>query len=211
MPARLIIVGGGGHALVVLGIARERGLAVVGVIDDNPECVCVAKGQVAHLGPLAGVEAVLAPRPDAAVIVGLGDCQLRRRAIAACPPERICAPVVALGSFVAEREGATIGAGALVARGAIVQPHAFIDDHAIINTGAIVEHECRVGRNTHIAPGAILAGNVRVGDHTLIGVGARVLPGVSIGSHCVVGAGAVVTRDVPDAARVVGVPARSMA
>ena len=41
-----------------------------------------------------------------------------------------------------------------------------------------------------------------------IGHGVVVLPGVTIGTGAVIGAGAVVTRDVPDYAIAVGVPAR---
>lgn len=41
-----------------------------------------------------------------------------------------------------------------------------------------------------------------------IGSGAVILPGVTIGRNAVVGANAVVTKDVPDAAVVGGVPAR---
>lgn len=33
------------------------------------------------------------------------------------------------------------------------------------------------------------------------------MPGVTIGKHAIVGAGAIVTKDVPDYAVVVGVPA----
>lgn len=42
----------------------------------------------------------------------------------------------------------------------------------------------------------------------MIGAGAIVLPGITIGNGAVVGAGAVVTKDVPDFAIVVGVPAK---
>jgi acetyltransferase-like isoleucine patch superfamily enzyme len=52
-----------------------------------------------------------------------------------------------------------------------------------------------------------LGGNVSVGLGALVGIGAAVLPGISIGCRAIVGAGAVVTRNVPDDATVVGVPA----
>jgi acetyltransferase-like isoleucine patch superfamily enzyme len=49
---------------------------------------------------------------------------------------------------------------------------------------------------------------VRVGDWADVGVNAVILPGVTLGRGCIVGAGAVVTKDVPDFAKVAGVPAR---
>ena len=41
-----------------------------------------------------------------------------------------------------------------------------------------------------------------------IGAGATILPGVTIGKYAIVGAGAIVTKDVPDYAVVVGIPAK---
>jgi UDP-2-acetamido-3-amino-2,3-dideoxy-glucuronate N-acetyltransferase len=48
----------------------------------------------------------------------------------------------------------------------------------------------------------------RVCRRASIGSNATILPGVTIGESAMIGAGAVVTRDVPDYAVVVGVPAR---
>lgn len=49
---------------------------------------------------------------------------------------------------------------------------------------------------------------VTLGHDVWIGHGAIVLPGVRVGTGAAIGAGAVVTKDVPDFAIMVGVPAR---
>ena len=48
----------------------------------------------------------------------------------------------------------------------------------------------------------------RVRRRASMGSNATILPGITIGENAMIGAGAVVTRDVPDHAIVVGVPAR---
>ncbi|MFX0108100.1 MAG: CatB-related O-acetyltransferase [Candidatus Hodarchaeota archaeon] len=49
---------------------------------------------------------------------------------------------------------------------------------------------------------------VEIGNDVWIGAGAVILPGIKIGHGAIVGAGAVVTKDIPDYAIVVGVPAK---
>lgn len=49
---------------------------------------------------------------------------------------------------------------------------------------------------------------IRIGSDVWIGAGVRILDGVNIGDGAVVGAGAVVTKDVPEHAVAVGVPAQ---
>ncbi len=85
-----------------------------------------------------------------------------------------------------------------------------------------------VGNYTHIGPnvkigknctivGGVVFGNknekaddspVVVGDNCYFGIGVTVLGSVKIGNNVSIGAHAVVTRDIPDNAIVVGVPAK---
>jgi acetyltransferase-like isoleucine patch superfamily enzyme len=52
------------------------------------------------------------------------------------------------------------------------------------------------------------AAPITIETNVWIGAAATVLPGVTVGAGSVVAAGAVVTRDVPPATLVAGVPAR---
>jgi len=56
--------------------------------------------------------------------------------------------------------------------------------------------------------GAYTKGPIKIGARSWLGTGAIVLDGVNIGDAAVIGAGAVVTKDIPDKAIAIGVPAR---
>ncbi len=198
---RLMIIGGGGHALVVAEAVQAAGVTPAGYYDDNAEAVLGQRLGVPYLGTLAGISLT----DEDLYIVAIGDVALRRRVQQSLPYD-LGATIIHAESFVAP--SATLGTGIFVAPKAMIHSFASIDDHCIINSAAVIEHECAIGENSHIAPGAILGGGVQVGAHTLVGLGARVLPGVRIGGGCTIGAGAVVTRDVPSDTTVVGVPGR---
>lgn len=94
------------------------------------------------------------------------------------------------GCVILDSAPVVIGAGTMI--GPMVQ--IYCADH----------HRGRAER----AAGLERALPVRIGADVWIGGGAIVLPGVSIGDGAIIGAGSVVTRDVPEAARVMGNPAR---
>jgi UDP-perosamine 4-acetyltransferase len=105
---------------------------------------------------------------------------------------------------------ARIGPGCQVLTSAVVGTGSSLGENVLVNTSAVIEHDSVIGSHVHIATGARLAGGVHVGEGSHIGIGAVVREGVRIGSGVLVAAGAVVVSDVPDDARVAGVPAKSL-
>ena len=128
------------------------------------------------------------------------------------------------------RENARLGRDCIIGRGAYVGPGVIVGDRVKLQNYALVYEPARLGDGVFIGPAAVLTndqfprsvdvvGNLkRPGDWEASGVvvcegasiGARavILPGCVVGRWALVAAGAVVTRDVPDFALVVGVPAR---
>ena len=209
MPVKeLILIGGGGHALVVAEAAGLAGHGIAGFFDDNPRAVVAQKLGLRHMGSLD--DFYRRPPGEAWFVVALGDLRLRGAFLAdlGARPDAHATTVIHPDATVSAT--ARIGPGGYVGPRAIVHSFASVRAHAIVNSGAIVEHECEVGENVHVAPGAVLGGNVNVGRGSLVGIGARVLPGITIGAGSVVGAGAVVVQDVADGVTVVGVPAERL-
>lgn len=101
--------------------------------------------------------------------------------------------------------------------GAVIKPEADIGPGLFIShTGIIRVHpKTKAGKNLSITVGVILGekglggkGAPIIGDNVFFGAGAKVLGTLRIGNNAKIGANAVVTRDIPDNATAVGVPAR---
>jgi UDP-perosamine 4-acetyltransferase len=201
----IVVVGGGGHARVVMEVLLAAGRRVAGYTD--PASAGGAFGALSCLGD-DGSLAALAGRFRYA-IVAVGD-NARRDQLAARAVELGFDLVNAIHPSAQISPSVTLGSGIAVMANAVVNAATIIHDNAIVNTAATVDHDCRIGRSVHVAPGCHLAGYVTVEDGALLGVGAVVGRGqpLRIGERAVVGAGSVVFRDVPRFATVAGNPAR---
>lgn len=204
---RIVIVGTGGHAKVVLEVLRSRGVPLWSVfaVDDDPARVGGMLLDIPVLSTVADWKDNV--RTGDRAIVAIGRNTVRAR---------LQQELELLGVEMMSGEdaravvstSAKIGAGSVLMPGAVVNANASIGRGVIVNTNVSIDHDCDIGDFSHIAPGASICGGVRVGAMSLIGVGSSLLPGVHIGDGATVGAGAVVVKDVRDGETVIGVPAR---
>jgi sugar O-acyltransferase (sialic acid O-acetyltransferase NeuD family) len=197
----VLVIGGGGHAKVVVSTLQAAGFEVVGILDDDPS----KRGALVLGVRVEGTLAELGNVPARLAVIGIGDNRVRQ-AVARRFPALSWATVVHPQAFV--HPSVRLGAGTAVFAGAVIQPDAVLGAHVIINTRASIDHDCEVGDFAHVGPGASMSGGVRVGEGALLGIGSAVIPYRKVGKWATVGGGGVVVHDVPDGATAVGVPAR---
>lgn len=205
---RVLILGAGGHAQVVVDILlrmqeADTGITPIGYLDDNPALT----GQRLLDLPVLGTIAHLSTIPHDAVVAAIGDNATRQRLfemlqkrgerfVVARHPSAVIAPDV------------RIGPGSMICAGVVINPGSVIGANVILNTGCTVDHHNRIGNHVHIAPGVHLGGDVSIGEGTLVGIGATVMPQRRVGDWSVVSAGALVHSDLTDRVVAAGAPAR---
>jgi UDP-perosamine 4-acetyltransferase len=201
----VIVIGGGGHAKVVISTLLQYRGSILGFVDLNPTCPSLF-----GVGNLGNDAAVLLYAPaDVQLVNGVGSTAStanRQDVYDRFTRKGYCFATVKHPSAIIPAE-VQIEPGAQIMAGVILQPGSTIGPNAIVNTGAIIDHDCIIGAHAHVAPGVTLSGGVHIGAGAHVGTGASIIQRIQVGAGSVVGAGALVIRDVPPGAKVVGVPA----
>lgn len=200
------MLGGGGHAAVVIDALLLLGQSLIGYTDPVPQAPPILDiewmGSDEALGKY-GVE-------DIFLANGLGSTSSTERRATLyhrfATLGFVFPPIIHQSAVVAR--SAHLGAGTQVMAGAIVQPRCRLGENILINTRASVDHDCVIEADVHIAPGVTVSGGVLIERGAHVGTGASIVQGCRIGSGSTVGAGSVVLHDVRPGITVVGVPAR---
>jgi sugar O-acyltransferase (sialic acid O-acetyltransferase NeuD family) len=199
LSAKLVVIGAGGHAKVVIDSAERSGLSIVGVIDDRLGASVFEYASLGSLGTIAFAG-------DWQAVIAIGSNTVRAKIARSLEGKARWVGVLDPQAIISAR--ASIQSGTVVFAGAIIQADARIGNHVILNTGCRVDHDVQIADYCHVAPGAILTGGVVLEEGVFVGAGAVVLPGVRIGAWSTLGAGSVATKDLSSEQVFVGSPAR---
>lgn len=195
MKRRLLVVGAGGHARVVIDIACRMGCWDLAAI--------LAKEYPAEPEEIGGVP-IVGTYSDAArflaegwkhAVLGIGDND-ERAGLHVCLGQLGYAFPVLKHPWALIEENAIVGDGTVVCAGAIIGTQVVVGRNSIINTGAILDHETMTGDHVHVAPGCRVAGRVRIGEGAMLGIGTCVRQKIRIGARAIIGAGSVVVDDI---------------
>lgn len=204
----ILILGGGGHARVLIDALRLRAIEIIGIADADP----ARRGMLVSGVPVLGDDTVIEQygKNETYLVNALGSVDIprgRRDIFERFKKKGFTFATVVHPSAVIASD-VELGEGAHVMAGAVIQSGSRIGINTIVNTHASVDHDCFIEDHVHLAPGVTLSGEVRVSNLVHVGTGAVVIQGITIGRESVIGAGAVVVSDIPHESRVAGVPAR---
>jgi sugar O-acyltransferase (sialic acid O-acetyltransferase NeuD family) len=204
----LIIIGGGGHAKVLIDALKLVGAPILGICEHN---AAVVDAELLNV-PIICKDAELKKYPPEGVTLvnGLGgvkDTSLRREVFQRLKMLGYDFSQVIHPSAVISAN-AVLAEGVQVMAGAVIQAGTRIAANAVINTKTSVDHDCQIGGHVHLAPGVTVCGNVKIGDSVHVGSGATITQGITVGPRSLIGAGTLVRANVPAGATVIGVPGR---
>ena len=198
LPMRpMVLLGAGGHARVLLALARAVGRPLIGVCDPGLQARGLAYWE--GLTVLGGDEALNQYGPDEVdLLLGVGQMVRGKQRANLYATLRATGysfpPLVHPTAWLAP--DVTLADGVQVMAGAVVQPGCSLGPNTIINTRACLDHDCRIGADVHIAPGAVLCGGVEVGSSAFVGAGAVVIQCIKVGRGSIVGAGVTLRKDL---------------
>jgi UDP-perosamine 4-acetyltransferase len=210
----IIGVGAGGHARCVIDALRSvfGSYRPIELFDDDARrhgSVVLGLPVVGPFTPLRMAAAVAAGHAAFVGVGSAGDTGPRRALYDHLAAAGLDLPSIVHRSAIVS-PSATVERSAQILAGAVVNAQAHVGANALVNAGVVIGHDVVVGRHAHVASGAVVGGGATIGDGAHIGSGATILEGRTVGADALIAAGAVVNRDVPDGARVAGVPARAM-
>lgn len=117
-----------------------------------------------------------------------------------------------LASMISEKsnidESAFIGRNCVVLPGVQIEPNAHVSDNCIVWSSSVLCHDSVINSHSFIAAQAVIGGRSIIGERCFLGFNSTVSHDVSVGDDCLIGAKSLVTSNIFNRSKCLGIPAR---
>ena len=207
---KIIVIGSGGHAKVVIDIIHQMNAhKIIGVTTNSLEVNSSFCGY-----PILGDDSVLEKYKmnDGIMHIAMGVGGFKDNIIR----KKIYTNVKSLGmTFINVihphsiiSKSTQIGEGVTIYPGVVINTDVKIGNNVIIATGATIDHETIIEDNVLVSTGATIGAYTLIKDGALLALGSKIISGLTIGSNSLIAAGSVVVKDVESNQKVFGIPAK---
>ena len=100
--------------------------------------------------------------------------------------------IISPKSYIARN--VTILDGSIIMHNSIINSGSTLLKNVVVNTKAIIEHDVRIGNNSHISTGAIVNGGVQIGNNCFVGSGSIIRENVSIPNNTFIKMGSIIKK-----------------
>lgn len=205
MKKKIILIGFGGHAKSVIDtIEQNNEFQIAGFSDITSQINKEYRGYKVICSDDELIDIYESGIRYAFITIGyMGQSNIREKIYNKLKEFGFIVPVIIDKSAIIAKD-VILEDGTFVGKGVILNSQVYVKKLAIVNTGAIIEHECNIGKNSHIAGGSILCGNVTIGDNVFIGAGSKIIQNITVEDNSTIGAGSVVLHSIKRNSKVYG-------
>lgn len=206
----IFIIGGGGHAKVIISIIKKiPEFELLGYVDNNNY------GDILGCKYIGNDEKFLTEKvknKNYLAVLGVGAITINKKREEIFNKYKKIGfnfpPIISPSSII--NEDVEINEGTVIFDKVVINSGSKIGACSIINTASVVEHDCVIGDFAHICPGSIVSGGVKIGKHTFVGAGSVLKQYIEVTDECIIGSGSTVINDIKESGVYVGSPARKI-
>ena len=173
MSKKIIIIGAGAHAKVVLEAVKLQGLYTV-------QGFCADKMSVGEdifedykiLG-----DAMLSNfqiDSNTYFIVAIGDNKARKYFFENASKK--CTPAIIIHPKASISLSSVIGEGSIILSNACINSSVILGKNTIVNIGVLIDHDCKVGSHVHLSVGTVVGSNSNIKDNQTTKIGDVISP-----------------------------------
>lgn len=205
---KIIVLGIGHNTPVMIETAETAGYEVAALYhyDDS------RTGEKDHGYEIIGsVDELLAEESleGKSFLLTMGDMKIRKKLSAKILDKGGSLPSVVHPAAVVSRFAKIADTGVYIGPFTYIQPDTTIGAGTVILSGVNISHTCIVGDYCFISGSAVVGAYTEVANNVFIGQSAVIISEKvkTIGENAFIAAGALITKSVPENARMIGVPA----